>query len=54
MMRAERISKEMRDDKMGCEDIKNDERIINTMKTVTTPITQDENALDPWDIQTFK
>ncbi|XP_052285813.1 serine-rich adhesin for platelets-like isoform X2 [Dreissena polymorpha] len=50
-MRAERLSKEMLDDKLSSDDLRDDEKIINTI--TSTPVTHDESAQDLWDISTF-
>ena len=53
-MRAERLSKEMKEDKFSSDDLKEDEKIINTINTIPAPLIQDENAQNPWDMNTFK
>lgn len=53
-MRAERLSKEMRDEKFSSDDLREDEKIINTIKTIPAPLIQDENAQTPWDMNSFK
>ncbi|KAL4226401.1 Histone-lysine N-methyltransferase 2E [Mactra antiquata] len=52
-MRAERLSKEMKEDKFSSDDLREDEKIINTMNNISTPLIQDENAQNPWDMNTF-
>ncbi|XP_045164566.2 uncharacterized protein LOC123528696 isoform X3 [Mercenaria mercenaria] len=52
-MRAERLSKEMKEDKFSSDDLRDDEKIINTINTIPAPLIQDENAQNPWDINTF-
>jgi hypothetical protein len=53
-MRAERLSKEMKEDKFSSDDLREDEKIINTINTIPAPLIQDENAQNPWDMNTFK
>lgn len=50
-MRAERLSKEMLEDKFSSDDLREDEKLINT---IATPVVHDENAQNPWDISSFK
>lgn len=50
-MRAERLSKEMLEDKFSSDDLRDDEKIINT---ISSPVVHDENAQNPWDISSFK
>ncbi|XP_060602955.1 mucin-2-like isoform X3 [Ruditapes philippinarum] len=52
-MRAERLSKEMKEDKFSSDDLREDEKIINTINTIPAPLIQDENAQNPWDMNTF-
>ncbi|WAR27084.1 KMT2E-like protein [Mya arenaria] len=50
-MRAERLSKEMLDDKFSSDDLRDDDKIINTMSS--PPLNEEENAQDPWDMEHF-
>lgn len=50
-MRAERLSKEMLEDKFSSDDLRDDEKIINN---IASPVVHDENAQNPWDMYAFK